>query len=77
MAERKSMVEQEPTKTFFSIVDLTHRWGLSKSFAYSLIKSGSLRSSHLGSRHIITVNQVAEFEASLDGGDREILTSQG
>ena len=76
VAGNKAIVEGQPTKTVFSISDLTRRWGISRSLVYALFNSGALKSSYIGTRRLVTQKQLAEFEASLDGGDPEISAVQ-
>ena len=77
MAGNNLMVNEQPTKTVFSISDLTRRWGISRSLVYALFNSGALKSSYIGTRRLVTQKQLAEFEASLDEGDQEISAAQG
>jgi hypothetical protein len=77
MAGNNLMVNEQPTKTVFSISDLTRRWGISRSLVYALFNSGALKSSYIGTRRLVTQKQLAEFEASLDEGDPEISAAQG
>lgn len=72
MASQKGAIEGE-ARSFFSINEVSTRLGISKSLVYALINSGALKSSHIGSRHIVTANQLARFEAAVDAGGQALV----
>jgi len=57
----------ELSKRAFSIDEFSKQWGWGKNKTYELINSGKLKSVKLGRRRVITVQQVAEFTAELEG----------
>ncbi len=63
-----------PTKTFYSISEVAECLSVSKSLVYELINSGALKSAHIGRRHIVTANQLAQFEAAADAGGQVLVT---
>jgi len=73
MASQKGAIEGE-ARSFFSINEVATRLGISKSLVYALINSGALKSSHIGSRHIVTTNQLVEFETAVDAGGQVLVT---